>query len=498
MVRKLGPYIIGATLGQGGFSKVKLGTHEETGQRVALKLLPVEMDVHTRKQVTQEINAMSKVQHPNVLQLYDVQWDVEYPKKNGKNKLVILTVLELGNGGELFDFLSFTGSFEEALARTYFHQLMEGVGYCHQQGITHRDLKPENLLFDSDFQLKLADFGFAKTREEGKNMRTECGTPGYMGPEISNNTTGYDGAIADIWSSGVILFIMLSGFPPFQKTDNTDWWFDKLSRGKHALFWKAHMRTMYFSPVVQDLINKMLEPNPAKRISIANIKKHEWYNGPVLSATTLQKEVQRRKGVVDAEKMRERMAKAAVHNDHGGNLMNEKAIVVRAIGESGVEADSDDLPPPIECYSKSEPLVVIDAVNMDEFDAPAQEEGKAETLDATQSDSVLTRFSSNDDPADIFVRLQAILKSVAGGTVVAKTASYKAKLTVDLPSTTIVLAAQIFVDAKDSNIHHVLFTRNGGDGSIFRGLYVAICDEFTDFMIPTEKTESKEAEEDRE
>lgn len=488
MVRKLGPYIIGATLGKGGFSKVKLGTHEETGQRVALKLLPVEeFKENTRKQVTQEIKAMSKVQHPNVIRLYNVEWDVAYPTKSGKKKVVILTVLELATGGELFDFLSFTGSFEEALARTYFHQLINGIGYCHEQGIVHRDLKPENLLFDSEFTLKLADFGFAAAREEGKNMRTECGTPGYMGPEMIGSATGYDAVLSDIWACGVIIFIMLSGFPPFQKTDSSDWWFDKLSRGKHALFWKAHMRTVFFSPDVQDLINKMLEPNPKKRITIADIRKHPWYNGPILSQTTLSKEIARRKGVVDAEKVRDSQAKAAAHHQ-GGQLLGE-AGVVRAVGDRSVDADSDDLPPPMECYSTSKSLQLPELFNLVLEDET--KEGTAEALDPVVAESNLTKFASNDQPGELFHHLTTVLKAVAGGQVTTKDESYKARLVLKLPTTTIELTAQVFVDSKNQDVHQVVFSRNSGDGAIYRGLYVAIQAHFKDFIIKKE-SEGKE------
>jgi serine/threonine protein kinase len=497
MTRKLGSYIIGANLGKGGFSKVKLGTHEETGERVALKLLPVEMDSSTRKQVTQEITAMSKVQHPNVIRLHNVDWDIPYPRKNGKTKTVILTVLELATGGELFDFLSFTGSFEEALARTYFHQLINGIGYCHEQGIVHRDLKPENLLLDANFTLKLADFGFAACKEEGKNMRTECGTPGYMGPEMINNSKGYDPVLSDIWACGVIIFIMLSGFPPFQKTDSSDWWFDKLSRGKHALFWKAHMRTVYFSPIVQDLINKMLEPNPKKRITIAEIRKHEWFNGPVISASTLQKEVARRKQVIDNEKMKERMAKAAQHNEQKGNLMG---VTVRAVGEESLDPQSDDLPPAMECYAAAK-LEDPSAGSMGmgglslggggAFGTGFGEtiEGKAETLDSYIADTTLTRFTSDAEAAELYSHLKAVLGTIDGAEVNAKDEVFKVKATVAISTGKLGIIAQVFADEKDDKIRHVVFRREGGNGVAFRGLYLAICEKFEDFIIKPEKEE---------
>ncbi len=143
----------------------------------------------------------------------------------------------------MFEFLAFTGCFEEAIARTYFHQLINGLAYCHSQGVAHRDLKPENLLMDGQFQLKLADFGLSNVFAVGTGavpvdaaaasvgaspsagsiapvtgaaaaaarlMYTECGTPGYMAPEVMGKK-GYDPVGTDIWACGVILFIMLAG-----------------------------------------------------------------------------------------------------------------------------------------------------------------------------------------------------------------------------------------------------------------------------------------------
>ena len=134
-------YFIFHTLGKGGFSKVKLGIHETTKERVGLKLLKKDrVSGNIRKQVERELTAMAKIQHENVIRLKEVEWNALYPKKNGTKVEVILVVLELATGGELFEYLSFTGLFEENIARTYFRQLIDGVSYCHSKGIAHRDL----------------------------------------------------------------------------------------------------------------------------------------------------------------------------------------------------------------------------------------------------------------------------------------------------------------------------------------------------------------------
>lgn len=188
--RTIGNYYIGAALGEGGFSKVFLGEDRETGERVALKILKQRNQISTSmvRQVEREINAMSALgtDCPYIIGLKDVLYNAVYTKKNGQKQESMLIALELATGGELFEFLSFTGAFEEKLARTYFVQLIKGLEHCHRNGIAHRDLKPENILLSGDFILKLADFGFSHSfsKSNMNAMVTQCGTAGYMAPEM--------------------------------------------------------------------------------------------------------------------------------------------------------------------------------------------------------------------------------------------------------------------------------------------------------------------------
>ncbi|KAF9609669.1 hypothetical protein IFM89_017848 [Coptis chinensis] len=133
----------------------------------------------------------------------------------------IYIILEFITGGELFDKIVHHGRLSEAEARRYFQQLIDGVDYCHSKGVYHRDLKPENLLLDSLGNLKISDFGLSALPPQGVSiLRTTCGTPNYVAPEVLSHK-GYDGAVADVWSCGVILYVLMAGYLPFDEIDLT-------------------------------------------------------------------------------------------------------------------------------------------------------------------------------------------------------------------------------------------------------------------------------------
>jgi hypothetical protein len=156
-------------------------------------------------------------------------------------------------------------------------------------------------------------------------MKTECGTKGYMAPEVLGGKQ-YDES-ADIFAAGVILFIMLAGFPPFQVATKQDWWFNKLMSDKHSLFWKAHERSAYFSDSAKDLINKILANDASKRITIEAIEEHDWFKGPILSLEELREDLSARKEEVDRAKKREKATKTGTKLIELGNSY----IVNRAI-----------------------------------------------------------------------------------------------------------------------------------------------------------------------
>ncbi|XP_061363678.1 CBL-interacting serine/threonine-protein kinase 3-like [Gastrolobium bilobum] len=261
--RRVGKYDIGRTIGEGTFAKVKFARNSETGEAVALKILDKEKVLKHKmaEQIRREIATMKLIKHPNVVQLYEVM--------GSKTKIYI--ILEFVTGGELFDKIVNHGRMGEKEARRYFQQLINAVDYCHSRGVYHRDLKPENLLLDAYGNLKVSDFGLSalsqQVRDDGL-LHTTCGTPNYVAPEVLNDR-GYDGATADLWSCGVILFVLLAGYLPFDDSNLMNL-YKKISAAEF-------MCPPWFSFSARKLITRILDPNPMNRITIPEILHDEWF-----------------------------------------------------------------------------------------------------------------------------------------------------------------------------------------------------------------------------
>ncbi|XP_054801131.1 CBL-interacting serine/threonine-protein kinase 23-like [Prosopis cineraria] len=260
---RVGKYELGRTLGEGNFAKVKFARNTETGENVAIKILDKEKLLKHKMigQIKREISTMKLIRHPNVIRLYEVM----------ASKTKIYIVLEFVTGGELFDKISSKGRLKEDEARKYFQQLICAVDYCHSRGVFHRDLKPENLLLDANGVLKVSDFGLSalpqQVREDGL-LHTTCGTPNYVAPEVIHNK-GYDGAKADLWSCGVILFVLLAGFLPFEESN--------LVALYKKIFKADFTCPQWFSTSAKKLIKRILDPNPATRITMAELIENEWF-----------------------------------------------------------------------------------------------------------------------------------------------------------------------------------------------------------------------------
>ena len=180
----VGKYELGKTIGEGSFAKVKFAKNVENGDHVAIKILDKSHVLKHKmiEQLKKEISAMKLINHPNVVRIFEVM----------ASKTKIYIVLELVNGGELFDKIARYGRLKEDEARSYFQQLINAVDYCHSRGVYHRDLKPENLLLDSNGVLKVSDYGLSTyAQREDELLRTACGTPNYVAPEVANTLYAY-------------------------------------------------------------------------------------------------------------------------------------------------------------------------------------------------------------------------------------------------------------------------------------------------------------------
>ena len=210
---EIGNWEIHKTLGSGAFSKVKLGRHKDNNQFAAIKIMKRGNHVSQsfKDLVKNEIDTLKNLEHANLIRLIEFDDNATYKKADGTEQNIFYMALELCTGGELFDFIAQTGRFSEPVARYYFKQMLEGLNYMHNQGISHRDIKPENVLMDDQFNLKIADFGFASHQALNESRR---GTESYMAPEISANET-YSGCNVDLFATGIILFIMICQHPPF-------------------------------------------------------------------------------------------------------------------------------------------------------------------------------------------------------------------------------------------------------------------------------------------
>jgi serine/threonine protein kinase len=257
-------YKMGKELGSGAFSIVKSGQHKQTGESFAIKIV-------TKSKLTQEdetalkdeIAVLKELKHPNIIQLYDVYEERDF----------YYLVTEQMAGGELFDRIVQKSYYNEKEARDVCKILFEAMAYCHSHKVAHRDLKPENLLLlssDNDSNIKIADFGFAKKCPKPQCLKTQCGTPGYVAPEILEGIP-YD-TQADMWSLGVIVYILLGGYPPFIEQNQREL-FRKIRKGQfefHDEYWGQ------VSKEAKHLISSLLTVHPTKRMDGPESLNDKW------------------------------------------------------------------------------------------------------------------------------------------------------------------------------------------------------------------------------
>ncbi|KAK4686868.1 serine/threonine-protein kinase HSL1, negative regulator of Swe1 kinase, partial [Tremellales sp. Uapishka_1] len=270
--KMIGQWRIGRTIGKGSSGRVKIAKHAITQKYAAIKIVPKGLILSSRMSMSEagaradkvllgierEIVIMKLIDHPNVLNLYDV-WETSTE---------LYLIMEYVPGGELFDYLVKRGRLPVSEALHYFQQIIHAVDYCHRFNICHRDLKPENLLLDKDKNIKVADFGMAAWEAGERMLETSCGSPHYASPEIVAGKA-YHGSSSDIWSCGIILFALLTGRLPFDD-DNIRSLLQKVKTGVFEM-------PSEIQGSARDLLKKMLEKDPERRITMPDILVHPFF-----------------------------------------------------------------------------------------------------------------------------------------------------------------------------------------------------------------------------
>ncbi|EPS38078.1 hypothetical protein H072_8191 [Dactylellina haptotyla CBS 200.50] len=318
---RFGNYILGQTLGEGEFGKVKLGWRKDGGVQVAIKLIRRDtLAPHPNRlsKIYREISILRTLSHPNIVKLFEMI----------ENERHIGIILEYASGGELFDYILTHRYLKDPPACRLFAQLVSGVGYLHKMGIVHRDLKLENLLLDRNRNIIITDFGFANVfdplddisefedrlddpsilkelergvGEDGRGRRgdlmaTSCGSPCYAAPELVVSDGVYTGRKVDVWSCGVILYAMLAGYLPFDD-DPANPEGDNIN-----LLYKYIVSTPltfpeYVTPHARDLLRRILVPDPRKRADLFEVARHSWLSpfanvvGLITSSTTTTQDI---------------------------------------------------------------------------------------------------------------------------------------------------------------------------------------------------------------
>ncbi|KAI6775411.1 hypothetical protein HG530_002169 [Fusarium avenaceum] len=277
----IGPWQLGKTLGKGSSARVRLCRHTVTHQLAAVKIvnrrmaylvqdsslaalskwdnnLPEQINGEMRvpMAIEREVAILKLIEHPNIMKLYDI-WE---------NRSEVYLILEYVDHGDLFTFINMKGRLSEEVSVFFFRQIISAISYCHSFNICHRDLKPENILISADLQIKIADFGMAALHQtDTHQLATACGSPHYAAPELLKNKQ-YRGDRADIWSMGVILFAMLSATLPFDDPDLRVM-MARTKKGQYEM-------PGFLSPEAEDLIRRMLQVNPDRRITLKEIWRH--------------------------------------------------------------------------------------------------------------------------------------------------------------------------------------------------------------------------------
>lgn len=259
-------YIMKDVLGTGAFSQVRLAeSKDHTGKLYAIKVIDKKALKGKEDSLENEIKVLRRLDHPNVVTLFEA-----YESKHS-----VYLVMQLVTGGELFDRIVEKGSYTEKDAADLIKQVLDAVAYMHREGVVHRDLKPENLLYqcqDEDSKIMISDFGLSKMEDSGI-MATACGTPGYVAPEVLAQKPY--GKSVDVWSIGVISYILLCGYPPFYDENDANL-FAQILKGEFEFdspYWDD------ISDPAKEFIRQLMCVDVEKRLTCDESLKHAWITG---------------------------------------------------------------------------------------------------------------------------------------------------------------------------------------------------------------------------
>ena len=258
-------YKIERTIGKGSFATVRKCKNRATGEYFAVKILSKrKMAPEDKASLQQEIDIMKQIDHPNIVKMIDFFEDEGH----------YCIVMEMMQGGELFEQILNREQFSESEAREAIKSIIDAISYCHSLNIVHRDIKPENLLLHSKdldlTSLKISDFGLARFVKADQVAQTQCGTPGYVAPEILMEQPY--GKECDYWSIGVVLYILLSGSPPFFEDERADL-FEKIKTAQYE-FDDATWGNI--SNEAKNLVENILRADPSQRLNCDQMLAHPW------------------------------------------------------------------------------------------------------------------------------------------------------------------------------------------------------------------------------